>query len=294
VRTFPRATAGAAAVSTLGLTLAVGLAAGASAGGAMVRIDFTASQILVGPPYDDHVAAQVAPDRTTTVNVEVTDIGDPAATAGQVEISIDLSAVASSVDVFGLSADCLPPAADSVICTETLADVAPPVPVPTQAIQLRARPSAAVGPVGAIQLSWSLNNNPAPTTAVINVEVIAAQTPTPQPTTAPPTTTTTTHRASTPAVIKPVPTKTLASPSPSASPTPEVTMTPDPTPAYVAGADPLAGGPPAPIAFATPPGEGGAWRSPALILSLGTAAAGLLIALVYAVISLRRAGRDPS
>jgi hypothetical protein len=72
-------------------------------------------------------------------------------------------------------------------------------------------------------------------------------------------------------------------------------MTPNPTPQpNVVGADPLAGGPTTPIPFADPPADGTAWRSPALYLSLGTAAAGLLIALVYAVISLRKAGQEPS
>jgi hypothetical protein len=62
-----------------------------------------------------------------------------------------------------------------------------------------------------------------------------------------------------------------------------------PSPPNSGGEDQQAGGPPVPIPFATPPGDDPAWRSPALVLSLGTAAFGLLIALVYGVISLRRA-----
>jgi hypothetical protein len=299
VRSMQRIAAGTAALSALGLALAVGVAPGAAAAAPAQLTDFTDSKILVGPPYTDHAQGQVASDKTLTVNIQVTDIDDPAATNGQVEITIDLSAVAASVDVVALSADCDTPTADTVVCTVSLpADQPPPVPVPTQAIGLRARAGTSAGPAGAIDLGWALNGNPAPTTATIDIVVIPPTTPTDPPTTTttrPPTTTT--HPPTTPAVIKPVPMKTSANPSPapSPSPTPEVTMTPDPTPGpNVPGGDPLAGGLPAPIPFATPPADGAAWRSPALFLSLGTAAAGLLIALVYAVISLRRAGRDPT
>jgi hypothetical protein len=263
-------------------------------------MDYTASQILIGPPFTDHAQGQVSADKTLTVNIQVTDIDDATAQAGQVEIAVDLSAVSSSVDVVGLSTNCDTPSVDTVICTVQLPDVAAPVPVPAQAIGLRARAGTPAEPVGTIGFIWSLNNNTAPSTASLDVVVIPPQTPTDPPTS---TTTTrpaittrppTTHPATTPAVIKPVPMKASPSPEPSPSPTPEVTMTPDPTPQPLAGADPIAGGPPAPIPFATPPGDGGAWRSPALYLSLGTAAAGLLIALAYAVISLRKAGREPS
>jgi hypothetical protein len=276
-------------VPALGLTLALGLAVGPANA---ARADFAASQILIGPPFTDHAQGQVAPDKTLSVSIQVTDIDDPAATAGEVEISVDLSEVSGSVDVVSLSPDCVSSSADAVDCTVQLAADPPPVPVAAQGIGLRARAGTPVGSAGTINLSWALNNNAAPTTASLDVVVVAAATPTDPPTTNPAPTTT---RATTPAVMKPVPMKTLPGGSPSPSPTPAVTMTPDPTPqSNVAGADPLAGGPPAPIPFATPPGNGGAWRSPALYLSLGTAAAGLLIALVYAVISLRKAGRDPS
>jgi hypothetical protein len=286
----------------MGLALGFGIAdSPARPANAVVLTDFTDSKILVGPPPTDHALAQVAPDKTTTVTIQVTDIDDPSAQAGKVGITVDLSEVSGRVDVVGLSSDCISSSADTIDCEIQLPDVAPPVPVPAQAIRLMARAGTPVGSAGTIHLSWALNTYPAPSTASIDVTVIAAATPTNPPTTnpAPPTTRTTTrpptHPATTPAVIKPVPMTPLADPSPSPSPSPEVTMTPDPTPQpNVAGADPLAGGPTTPIPFADPPADGPAWRSPALYLSLGTAAAGLLIALVYAVISLRKAGQDPS
>ena len=298
VRTIQRAAAGTAAVSALGLTLAVGLSAGASASQAVLT-DFTTSRILVGQPPNmgPSALAKVAPDRPTTMTIQVEPIDDLAAPGGRIDITIDLVApVTGLIDVVGLSPQCQL-SASQVICAVPLDAGAPvPVAVPAQAIQLQARPSAPIGSAGTIDVSWALNNNLAPTMASIDVQIISAVTPTtPPPTTTPPppATTTTTHPATTPAVIRPAPMKTTMDPSPSPSPTPEVTMTPDPTPEQnPGGGDPLAGGPPAPIPFATPPTEGPVWRSPALVLSLGTAAVGLLIALAYAAISLRRAGRD--
>ena len=200
------------------------------------------------------------------MNIAVTDIDDPAAIGGTVEITADLSELATSVDVVSLSADCDTPTGDTVVCLVSLPpDATQPVPVPAQAFGLRARAGTSAGPAGTIHLGWALNGNPAPSTATIDVAVIPPTTPTNPPTTAPapPTTTTTTHPPTTPAVIKPVPMTTSAHPSPMASPspTPVVTMTPDPTPApNVPGADPLAGGLPAPIPFATSPADTSAWR----------------------------------
>ena len=293
MRTVQRAMALAALGVSLGAGLGMGLGAGTTAARlSLVAKDFTGSRILVGPPYSDQVQAQVAPDATLTVNIAVEDINDPAATAGQVIIAIDLSEVASSVVVVGLS-----PACDgaTMMCTLQLPDVAPPVPVPTQAIALRAAPGALAGPAGNIYLSWTFNTSPAPTMATIAVVVIPGQTSTTSPTTNPPPTTTSTHPTTTPAVIKPRPTKTTPPPGPSTSPsaTPVLTMTPDPTPLPNAGGDgPIAVPLPATVPFATSPGDTPAWRSPALILSLGTAAGGLLIALIYAIISLRKAAKD--
>jgi hypothetical protein len=290
-----RVAAGIVIVPMLGLTLALGLAVGPASA---ARTDFTDSLILVGPPPTDHAQGQVAPDKTLTVSIQVTAIDDPSATGGEVEITVDLSEVSAKVDVVGLSNDCVLSSPDRVDCAVSLPYDPPPVMVPTQAMGLRARAGTPVGSAGTVHLSWALNNNPAPSTASIDLAVIAAATPTSPPTTNPVPTTTRppTHPATTPAVIKPAPMKTTVnpSPSPSPSPTPGVTMTPDPTPApNVAGTDPLAGGPTAQIPFANPPDGSPSWRSPALYLSLGTAAAGLLIALVYAVVSLRGAGRDP-
>jgi hypothetical protein len=295
VRTVTRATANAVLGLGLGASLGLGLIVGLGPAPAprlsVVAKDFTASRILVGPPYAEQVQGQVAPDATLTVDIMVEPIDDPAAPAGHVDISIDMSEVATSVMIVGLSPDCH---VATLSCTIQLPDVTPPVPVTPQAIALQAAPGALVGPAGNIHLSWALNDQPAPTTATIEVVVIPAQTPTASPTTNPPPTTATTP-PTTPAVIKPRPTMTAPRPSPSAtaSPTPAVTMTPDPTPPPIQpGDDPLAGPPPAPITFATPPEDRPAWRSPALILSLGTAAGGLLIALAYAIISLRKAAKD--
>jgi hypothetical protein len=290
-----RAAAGTVAVSALGLTLGFGVAVGHATPASAAWIDFTDSQILIGPPPTDHAQGNVAPDKTLSVSIQVTDIDDPYATGGQVDITVDLSEVSAKVDVVGMSTDCVTSSPDRVDCAVQLPNDQPPVMVPTQAIGLRARAGTPVGSAGTVHFSWALNNNPAPNTAGLDLTVIAAATPTNPPTTNPVPTTTRprTHPPTTPAVIKPVPMTTTANPSP--SPTPVVTMTPDPTPEpNVPGADPLAGGPPGQIPFTNPPADGPAWRSPALFLSLGTAAAGLLIALVYAVISLRRAGRDPS
>jgi hypothetical protein len=279
--------------TALGLPMALGLAVGPASAAWM---DYTASQILIGPPFTDHAQGQVPPDNTLSVSIQVTDIDDATATGGQVEITVDLSEVSTSVDVVSLSTDCVPAASTTVVCTVPLAADPPPVPVAAQGIGLRARAGTPVGAAGTIHLSWALNGAAAPTTASIDVMVVAAQTATTPPTTNPAPTTTTrppTHTATKPAVMKPVPMKTSPSPSPSESATPVVTMTPDPTPEpNVPGADPLAGGPPGQIPFANQPDDGSAWRSPALYLSLGTAAAGLLIAVVYAMISLRRAGRN--
>jgi hypothetical protein len=295
VRPSKRVVAITVVAPALGLPLALGLAVGPASA---ARMDYTASQILIGPPFTDHALGQVAADKTLSVSIQVTAIDDAAATGGEVEITVDLSEVSTSVDVVSLSPDCLLSSPDAIDCTVQLAADPPPVPVATQGIGLRARAGTPVGSAGTIHVSWAMNNTAAPTTASIDIMVVPVQTPTNPPTTNPAPTTTTrrpTHTATTPAVMKPVPMKTSPSPSPNASPMPVVTMTPDPTPEpNVPGADPLAGGPPGQIPFANPPDGGVTWRSPALYLSVGTAAAGLLIALVYAVISLRRAGRDPS
>src|SRR5262245_60636041 len=125
-----RAAAGTAAVSALGLTLAIGPSTGASA--APLGRVFTDSQILVGlgqpPTLAQTTTAQVAADRTTTVSIQVTDINDTAATAGRVEITVDLSNAGSVVDVVDLHTTCNPPATNTVVCTLQLPDVSPPVP----------------------------------------------------------------------------------------------------------------------------------------------------------------------
>jgi hypothetical protein len=279
-----------AAFAVLGMGLGSLLATGAGARTNLVVKDFTGSRILVGPPYANQIQGQVAPDTTLTVSIQVEDINDPAAQHGVVDITVNLSEVVSTVDVVGLTPDCSQPTTGAVACHIQLPDLPPPVAVPTEAIKLRARAGSPVGPAGSIYLDWTFNGAPAPTMATIAVQIIPALTPTLAPTTNPPPTTVSTQ-PTTPAVIKPRPTRTTPLASPSPSPTLAVTMTPDPTAApNLDGVDPIAGPAAAPIAApsAYPP----AWRSPALMLSLGTAAGGLLIALLYAIISLRKAAKD--
>jgi hypothetical protein len=287
VRTVQRA----AAFCALGLFLAESAGAGAGSGRGVTMADFALSQILVGPPFVDHVQGRVAADRTLTVYIDVTAIDDPAAQAGQVDITVDLSEVASRVDVVGLTTDCDIQTTDTALCHIQLPDLPPPVPVPQEAIGLRASAGAPTGSAGTIYLSWEFNGTAAPTMATIDAVVIPVQTATPPATTIPQATAAapaTTLPPARPAVIRTAPARTTAEQSPTPTPTPEVTMTPDPTP----GGDPLAGGPPALIPLAGPPAGGSAWRSPAVVLSLGTAAVGLLVAMAYAAISMRRAGRD--